>query len=68
VPAHSQMSHENRFVVTPSEINALRVCTTVPITSSESFTRNVGLAVPVSGHDTSGVAVRNQLRTFDIDA
>jgi mRNA interferase ChpB len=67
--AGRERKDRHRFVVmTPGEINALGVCMTVPITSAGSFTRNVGLAVPISGHDTSGVAVCNQVRTFDIDA
>jgi mRNA interferase ChpB len=67
--AGREMKDRHRFVViSPSEINALGVCMTVPITSGGNFTRNVGLAVPISGHDTTGVAVCNQVRTFDIDA
>ncbi len=41
---------------------------TVPVTTAGGFTRNVGLAVSISGHDTSGVAVCNQVRSFDIEA
>lgn len=67
--AGREMKDRHRFVViTPTEINALGVCMTVPVTSAGNFTRHVGLAVPISGHDTSGVAVCNQVRTFDIDA
>jgi mRNA interferase ChpB len=67
--AGREMKDRHRFVViTPTEINALGVCMTVPVTSGGNFTRHVGLAVPISGHDTSGVAVCNQVRTFDIDA
>ena len=32
------------------------------------FARNLGLTVPIAGHDTTGVAVCNQVRTFDIEA
>lgn len=64
-----EMKDRHRFIViTPKEINALGVCMTVPITSGGNFTRNVGLAVPIMGHDTQGVAVCNQVRSFDIDA
>lgn len=64
-----EMKDRHRFVViTPREINALGVCMTVPVTSGGAFPRNVGLAVPVTGHDTSGVAVCNQVRSFDIEA
>jgi mRNA interferase ChpB len=61
------MKDRYRFVViTPREINALGVCMTVPITTGGAFARNAGLAVPVASHDTTGVAVCNQVRSFDI--
>lgn len=41
---------------------------TVPVTTGGAFARNLGLAVPISGHDTRGVAVCNQVRSFDIEA
>ena len=41
---------------------------TVPVTIGGAFSRDVGLAVPITGHETSGVAVCNQVRSFDIDA
>ncbi|MGN6470687.1 MAG: type II toxin-antitoxin system PemK/MazF family toxin [Rhizobiaceae bacterium] len=64
-----EMKDRHRFVViTPNEINALGVCMTVPITTGGAFARNIGLAVPITGHETSGVAVCNQVRSFDIDA
>jgi mRNA interferase ChpB len=64
-----EMKDRHRFVViTPKEINALGVCMTVPVTTGGAFARNVGLAVPITGHDTSGVAVCNQVRSFDIEA
>jgi mRNA interferase ChpB len=67
--AGREMKDRHRFVViTPREINALGVAMTVPITSGGGFTRNVGLAVPISGHETTGVAVCNQVRSFDIPA
>lgn len=63
------MKNRHRFVViTPAAINALGVCITVPITTGGAFTRDVGLAVPIHGHDTTGVAVCNQVRSFDIAA
>jgi mRNA interferase ChpB len=65
--AGREMKDRHRFVViTPREVNALGVSMTVPITSGGVLTRNVGLAVPISGHDTTGVAVCNQVRSFDI--
>ena len=64
-----EMKDRHRFVViTPREINALGVCMTVPVTTGGAFSRDVGLAVPIIGHETSGVAVCNQVRSFDIDA
>jgi mRNA interferase ChpB len=63
------MKDRHRFVViTPREINALGVCMTVPVTTAGGFSRGVGLAVPITGHETSGVAVCNQVRSFDIEA
>ena len=67
--AGREMKNRHRFVViTPREINALGVAMTVPITTGGAFTRDVGLAVPVTGHDTTGIAVCNQVRSFDIAA
>lgn len=67
--AGREMKDRHRFVViTPREINALGVSMTVPITSGGVHTRNVGLAVAITGHDTNGVAVCNQVRSFDIEA
>jgi mRNA interferase ChpB len=64
-----EMKDRHRFVViTPREINALGVCMTVPVTSGGAFSRDVGLAVPITGHETTGVAVCNQVRSFDIEA
>lgn len=63
------MKDRHRFVViTPREINALGVCMTVPVTTGGAFSRNMGLAVAIIGHETSGVAICNQVRSFDIDA
>lgn len=67
--AGREMKDRHRFVViTPREINALGVSVTVPVTTGGAFSRNVGLAVPIAGHETTGVAVCNQLRSFDIEA
>jgi mRNA interferase ChpB len=63
------MKDRHRFVViTLGEINALGVAMTVPITSGGAFARASGLTVPILGHDTHGVAVCNQVRTFDLEA
>lgn len=67
--AGREMKDRHAFVViTPYEINALGVSMTVPVTTGGAFTRNVGLAVPIIGHRTTGVAVCNQVRSFDIEA
>lgn len=65
--AGREMKDRHRFVViTPREINALGVAMFVPVTSGGR--RDTGLTVPITGHDTNGVAVCNQVRTFDIEA
>lgn len=67
--AGREMKDRHRFVViTLTAINALGVAMTVPVTTSGAFARNRGLTVPIYGHETTGVAVCNQVRTFDIDA
>ena len=67
--AGREMKDRHRFVIiTPREINALGVCMAVPVTTGGVFSRDVGLAVPITGHETSGVAVCNQVRSFDIEA
>lgn len=64
-----EMRGRHRFVViTPEAINALGVVMTVPVTSGGKFARRSGLTVPLLGHDTQGVAVCNQVRSFDIEA
>jgi mRNA interferase ChpB len=64
-----EMKDRHRFViVTPREINALGVCMAVPVTTGGAFSHNIGLAVPITGHETTGVAVCNQVRSFDIEA
>ena len=67
--AGREMKNRHRFVViTPQEINALGVAMLVPVTSGGAFARATGLTVPITGHDTSGVAVCNQVRSFDLQA
>lgn len=67
--AGREMKDRHRFVViTPKEINALGVAMMVPITSGGAFARHMGLTVHIMGYDTSGVAVCNQVRSFDIQA
>jgi mRNA interferase ChpB len=67
--AGREMRDRHRFVVvTPAEINKLGVSITVPITSGGAFARLKGLTVPLMGNDTTGVAVCNQARSFDVQA
>ena len=63
-----EMQGQHRFVViTPRAINGLGVAMAVPITTGGYVTRTSGLAVVIQGHDTTGVAVCNQVRSFDIE-
>jgi mRNA interferase ChpB len=67
--AGQMMRDRHRFVViTPLEINKLGVSITVPVTSGGAFALLKGLTVPLMGSDTTGVAVCNQTRSFDIQA
>ena len=67
--AGRETKDRHRFVViTPREINAAGIAMTVPVTTGGAHTRNLGLVVNISGHDTTGVAVCNQVRSFDIEA
>ncbi|MFK3798031.1 MULTISPECIES: type II toxin-antitoxin system PemK/MazF family toxin [unclassified Pseudomonas] len=66
--AGREMKDRHRFVViTAQQINALGICMTVPVTSGGDFARQSGLCVVISGHETSGVAVCNQVRSFDLE-
>ncbi|MBB5551199.1 type II toxin-antitoxin system PemK/MazF family toxin [Rhizobium lentis] len=53
-------------VISPREINLVGLCLTVPIITGGVFTRKAGLAVNISGHKTTGVALCNQVRALDI--
>ena len=55
-------------VVSPREINMLGLCLLVPITTGGNFIRKAGLAVHISGHDTTGVALCNEIRSLDVVA
>lgn len=67
--AGREMRDRHRFVVvTPSEINKLGISMTVPVTSGAAFARLKGLTVPLKGSDATGLAVCNQVRSFDIQA
>ncbi len=64
-----ELKDRHRWVViTPKAINTLGIAMTVPITSGGAFSREIGLTVPIIGHDTTGVAVCNQVRSFDLEA
>ena len=64
-----EMRGRHRFVViTPQVVNTLGVVMTVPVTGGGQFSRETGMTVPIIGHDTQGVAVCNQVRTFDVEA
>lgn len=41
---------------------------TVPIATGGKFLRDSGLTVVITGHDTTGVAVCNYVRSFDLEA
>ena|SRR5579864_2059277 len=67
--AGREMKNRHRFVIiTPHAINKLGISIAVPITSGGEHARNTGLTVPILGYDTTGVAVCNQVRSFDIEA
>lgn len=67
--AGREMRDRHRFVVvTPSEINKMGISMTVPVTSGGAFARLKGLTVPLMRSDTTGLAVCNQARSFDIQA
>ncbi len=67
--AGREMRDRHPFVViTPAAINALGLVMTVPVTSSGAFAKARGLTVAIRGKRTIGVAVCNQIRTFDLAA
>lgn len=64
-----EIKDKHRFIIiTRKEINALGLSMAVPVTNGGNFARNNGLTVPILGCDTTGVALCNQVRTFDIEA
>jgi len=66
--AGREMRNPHRFaVITPKEINKLGIAMAVPVASGGSFSRIKGLTVAITGHDTTGVAVCNQIRSLDIE-
>jgi mRNA interferase ChpB len=66
--AGREMRNRHPFVIiTPAAINALGISMAVPVTTAGGFARNMGLTVVVTGHEIRGVAVCNQVRSFDIE-
>lgn len=62
-----EMKDRHRFVViSPREINQFGLTIMIAVTSGGEWARNMGITVPITGHDTSGVAVCNQIRSFDL--
>lgn len=55
-------------VITRREINAVGPCLVAPVTTGGMQARRVGLAVNVTGHETNGVVLCNQLRSLDLVA
>ena len=67
--AGREMRDRHRFVIiTPRPINALGIAMAVPITTGGLSGKATGLTVAIVGHDTTGVAVCNQVRSFDLEA
>ena len=65
--AGREMKDRHPFVViTLREINRLGICMAVPITSGGQFARSQGLTVPIQGKRIQGVAICNQIRSFDL--
>ncbi|HLB55861.1 MAG TPA: type II toxin-antitoxin system PemK/MazF family toxin [Coxiellaceae bacterium] len=59
----------HRFIVlTKKETNQFGIVTTVPVTTGGNFARQAGFAAPITGHDTSGVAICNEIYSFDLAA
>ncbi len=62
-----EQKDRHRYVVlSPREINYYGVSIAVAITSGGGGPREMGITVPITGHDTKGVAVCNQIRSFDL--
>lgn len=67
--AGREMRDRHPFVViTPAAINSLGLVMTVPVTSSGAFAQARGLTVAIVAGQVRGVAVCNQVRTFDLSA
>lgn len=69
-PASTQEERKQHsiVVITPEPINALGISMAVPVASHRAFGENMGLTVSISSNQTLGLAVCNQVRSFDIQA
>lgn len=64
-----ELKDVHRFIViSPTEFNRLNSVITVPVTTGGNFARANGVTVPITGYDTSGVALCNAIRSFDLSA
>ena len=67
--AGREMRDQHPFVViTPAAINVPGLVMMVPVTSGSVFVKARGLTVAIQGKRIGGVAVCNQIRTFDLTA
>ena len=68
IAGREQRGHRPIIVVTPKAFNRLGVQLVAPITTGGAFARHRGFAVELTGTQTTGVILCNQLRTIDIGA
>ena len=63
-----EIKDKHRFIViTQKALNKLGTAIVVPVVSGGKLFRTMPLTVPIMGHDTTGVAVCHQVRSFDIE-
>ncbi|MEI6806691.1 MAG: type II toxin-antitoxin system PemK/MazF family toxin [Myxococcaceae bacterium] len=66
VPGMESQNKHRFIVITPKKINELGIVMTIPVASGGILSKNMGLTVPILGYNTEGIAVCNQIRSFDI--
>ncbi len=67
--AGREMRNRHPFVViTSAAINELGLVMTVPVTAAGAYAKARGLTVAIHGKHIVGLAVCNQIRTFDLSA
>ena len=67
--AGRELQNRHRFIaISPAPINRLGVTMMVAVVSAGQGARLAGITVPIQGHDTTGVAVCTQVRSFDLRA